>query len=187
MSRITFKAIVSDGDNWQRYQAKYGEQVTPHQVAEVEKMLRCGDPAYGFATYICLNCGETKRVAFSCKSRVCSSCGKVHADEWSQQLVGRLFNVSHRHITFTVADKLWPILEANPAWRKELFPAANEALQRAIRGTPGIVMVLHPYGKDLKVNYHLHVLVTEGGMNEAGVWQEQTYINYKTLRRHLAR
>jgi hypothetical protein len=59
------------------------------QVAEVKKMLHCGDPAYGFATYICLNCGETKRVAFSCKSRVCSSCGKVHADEWSRQLVGR--------------------------------------------------------------------------------------------------
>ena len=180
---ITFKAIVSDGDNWQRYQARYAGQVSSHQVAEVEKMLRCGDPAYGYATYICLACGETKRVGFSCKSRVCSSCGKVHADEWSQRLVGRLFNVTHRHITFTVADKLWPLLEANPEWRKALFAAANQALRRAIRGRPGIVMVLHPYGKDLKVNYHLHVLVTEGGLNERGEWQEQTYINYKTLRK----
>lgn len=146
-------------------------------------MLRCGDPAYGFATYICLHCGETKQVAFSCKSRVCSSCGKVHADEWSRQLVGRLFNVTHRHITFTVADKLWPLLEAHPGWRKVLFPSANAAIRRAIRNVPGIAMVMHPYGKDLKVNYHLHVLVTEGGLDEQRKWQEQTFINYKTLRK----
>lgn len=88
------KAIVSDGDNWQRYQAAYRGQVTAHEVAEVGKMPRCSDPAYGFATYICLHCGETKQEAFSCKSRVCSSCGKVHADEWSRQLTGRLFNPS---------------------------------------------------------------------------------------------
>ena len=78
MSReITFKAIVSDGDNWQRYQAAYQGQVMADQVVEVEKMLRCGDPEYGFATYICLHCGATKQVAFSCKSRVCSTCGKA--------------------------------------------------------------------------------------------------------------
>ncbi len=122
MSRgITFKEIVSDGDNWQRYQVAYQEQVTPHQVAEVEKMLHFGDPVFGFATYICLNCGETRRVTFSCKSRICSSCDKVHADEWSRQLVGRLFNITRRHITFTVAGKHWSLLEVHPVWRKVLF------------------------------------------------------------------
>ena len=64
-----------------------------------------------------------------------------------------------------------------------LFPAANVALRRAIKGVPGIVMVMHPYGKDLKVNYHLHVLVTEGGLDEQGQWREQVFINYKTLRK----
>lgn len=65
--------------------------------------------------------------------------------------MGRLFNVTHRHITFTVADKLWPLLEFQPAWRKVLFPAANAALRRAMKNVPGMVMVMHPYGKDLKV------------------------------------
>jgi hypothetical protein len=32
------------------------------------------------------------------------------------------------------------------------------------------------------VNYHLHVLVTEGGINEAGEWQKQEYVSYKGLR-----
>lgn len=179
----TFKAIVSDKDNWEKYQAAYAGQVIAHQIAEVEKMLGCGDPANGYATYICLNCGETKLVCFSCKSRVCSSCGKVHADEWAAQMSSRMFNVTHRHITFTVPADLWPKLEAYPAGRKALFGAANRTLRKVMEGEPGIVMVLHPYGKDLKVNYHVHVLVTEGGLNEAGEWVSQTFLKYTALRK----
>lgn len=179
----TFKAIVEDGDNWARYQEEYEGQVSPEQLAEMEKMLGCGDPAKGFATYICLNCGETKRVCFSCKSRVCSSCGKVHADEWAKEIASRLFNVVHRHITFTLPAELWPVLEKEPAWRKELFGAANRTLRKVMKSEPGIAMVLHPYGKDLKANYHLHVLVTEGGLNEAGEWEAQPFLNYAALRK----
>jgi len=179
----TVKDIVSDGDNWTRYQQTYAGQISAHQVAEVEKMLACGDPAHGYATYICLNCGETVRVCFSCKSRVCSRCGKVYADEWAQQLTSRMFNVTHRHITFTIPAELWSMLEAEPVWRKELFGAANRTLRQVLKAEPGIVMVLHPYGKDLKVNYHLHGLVTEGGLTEAGAWEDQPFLSYKALRK----
>jgi putative transposase/transposase-like zinc-binding protein len=177
------KDIIGDGDNWARYKQAYAGRVSEEQIAEVEKMLGCGDPSRGFATYICLKCGETVRVCFSCKSRVCSACGKVYADEWAQHLTSRLFNVTHRHITFTLPEALWPILEANPVWRKELFGAANRTLRKVLKAEPGIVMVLHPYGKDLKVNYHLHVLVTEGGMNADGVWETQSFLNYAALRK----
>lgn len=151
--KLSVKEIIQDQDNWPRYQESYAEQVTADQIAEVEKMLGCGDLTNGFATYICLSCGEQVKVAFSGKSRVCSSCGKVPADEWSKQLGARLFNVTHRHITFTVPSELWPHFEA------------------------------HPYGKNLKVNYHLPVLVTEGGLDEADSWHEQSYISYAGLRK----
>ncbi len=181
--QLTFKSIVQDKDNWRRYQSIYADRVTTDQIAEVEKMLGCGDPNNGFTTYICLKCGETEVVSFSCKSRVCASCGKVHADEWSKQLISQLFNVTHRHITFTVPAELWSILEAHSEWRKELFGAANETLRQIIKAEPGMVMVLHPYGKDLKVNFHLHVLVTEGGLNENEEWEEQGFLSYDTLRK----
>ncbi len=181
--QLTFKAIVQDKDNWDRYQKEYKDRVTAHQIAEVEKMLTCGNRENGFATYICLHCGERKQVGFSCKSRVCSSCGKVHADNWAQQLASRMINVTHRHITFTLPSELWSLLEETPEWRKELFGAANETLRQVIKPTPGIVMVLHPYGKDLKANFHLHVLVTEGGLKESGDWEEQSFLNYKSLRK----
>jgi hypothetical protein len=179
----TFKTIVSDGVNWARYQEKYAGQVSAHQVAEIAKMLGCGDPANGYATYICLTCGEMQQVCFSCKSRVCSRCGKGYADNWAQQLSNHLFKVIHRHITFTLPTELWSLLEANPDWRKLLFGAANRTLRKVLQAEPGIVMVLHPYGKDLKVNYHLHVLVTEGGLTDAGVWQDQAFLSYRGLRK----
>lgn len=159
------------------------DEVSLDQIAEVEKMLRCGDPGQGFATYICLACGEQVSVPFSCKSRVCSSCGKVHADEWSKRLVSRMFNVTHRHITFTVPSEMWPLLEKKAEWRKELFGAADGTIREVMRGEPGVVMVLHPCGKDMKANYHLHVLMTEGGLNEAGEWEKQEYVSYKGLRK----
>src|SRR5260370_37079329 len=140
MNELGVKSISSDGDNGAGYQQAYAGQVSADQIAEVEKMLGCGDAAQGYATYICLDCGETVRVCFSCKSRVCSSCGKVDADEWAQQLASRLLNVIHRHITFTVPDELWPLLEANPDWRKALFGAANRPLRKVLKAEPGIVM-----------------------------------------------
>lgn len=179
----TFKTIVEADDNWAKYQKAYANEVTPHQIQEVEKMLGCGDSKKGFATYMCLDCGSEKRISFSCKSRICSSCGKVHADEWSEQLSGRLWKITHRHMTFTLPSELWPLLEANESWRKELFGAAYATLEKVMDNQPGVVVTLHQYGKDLKVNYHVHVLVTEGGMTEAGFWRPQRYIDYKNLRR----
>jgi len=144
-SRWTFKRIVQDGDNWEQYQRVYAGQVTAHQIAEVEKMLGCRDPRNGFATYICLDCGEKVQVPFSCKSRVCSSCGKVHAEEWAEQLARRMFNVTHRHITFTVPDSLWSEFEEEAERRGVLFQAAGATLKKVMGVEPGIVVVLHPY------------------------------------------
>jgi DNA-directed RNA polymerase subunit RPC12/RpoP len=179
----TFKEIIQDSDNRERYQQEYAGQVTEHQVAEVEKMLGCREEENGFATYICMHCGAQVRVPFSCKSRVCSSCGKVHAEEWAKQLSSRMFNVVHRHITFTVPDLLWPEFEREASWRRILFQAVNATLRSVMGLECGVVAVLHPYGKDLKANYHVHVLVSEGGLDERERWRDKTYIHYESLRK----
>jgi len=82
----------------------------------------------------------------------------------------------------TIASELWPKLEENEASRQVLFEAADATLKEVMKCNPGIVVTLHPYGKDLKVNYHVHVLLTEGGMDEQGRWQAQSYISYEKLR-----
>lgn len=44
---------------------------------DVERMINCGDISKGHAVYTC-KYGEEKKVAFTCKSRFCSSCGKKY-------------------------------------------------------------------------------------------------------------
>jgi len=46
-----------------------------------------------------------------------------------------------------------------------------------------VICVLHPFGKGLKLNPHVHVLVTEGGLNRKGEWVPVTYFEYGALRR----
>ena len=67
-------------------------------------MLNCGSFSSGYSLYVCGNCGiEEKKVAFSCKSSFCLSCGKVYTDNWSLHLSEILHkDLSYRHIVLTV-------------------------------------------------------------------------------------
>jgi hypothetical protein len=48
---------------------------------------------------------------------------------------------------------------------------------------PGAICVLHLFGADLKLNLHVHVLVTEGGLDCRGEWVSVTFFEYGSLRR----
>ena len=49
--------------------------------------------------------------------------------------------------------------------------------------TPGFILTLHTFGRDLKWNPHIHCLITEGGMDEDSHYKVINYINYETLRK----
>lgn len=84
-----------------------------------------------------------------------------------------MFPVSHRHFVMSVPRDLWLYLKD---WnmRKVYMDAAIEAfndffskiLHRDI--TVGVIVVLHPFGKDMKDQPHLHLLITEGGFDAKG-------------------
>lgn len=46
---------------------------------------------------------------------------------------------------------------------------------------PGIVLVMHTFGRDLKWNPHVHTLCTQGAADRNGFWHNFTYIDYKYL------
>ena len=48
--------------------------------------------------------------------------------------------------------------------------------------TPGFILVLHTFGRDLKWNPHIHCLVSEGGIGSSGLWRAKTHFNYTFLR-----
>ena len=48
--------------------------------------------------------------------------------------------------------------------------------------TPGFICVLHTFGRDLKWNPHIHVLLSEGGCGNFTVWRPVKHFNYTLLR-----
>ena len=48
--------------------------------------------------------------------------------------------------------------------------------------TPGFIMVLHTFGRDLKWNPHIHCLISEGGYSDDGFWRPVHHFNYTYLR-----
>ena len=156
-------------------------------IDEVEKMLHCRDPEYGFLTYKCPKCGDTKIIPLACKSRICTRCGKAYTDEWADKLVSSLYGVSHRHMVFTIPEELRDVIDVDHGLFKAMMDAVSQTLKQLVasrRGAvPGVICVLHPFGKDLKLNPHVHVLVTEGGLNSLGEWVPVTFFEYSALRR----
>jgi hypothetical protein len=168
------------------FQERYPE-TSAHIIHEVEKMLKCGSPEGGFATYLCPECHHEIRIPFSCKSKLCSRCGKKHTDLWSQSVAQYLLNTDHRHIVLTVPEMLWEIFINNEPLQKDLLNTAAKVIKKVFsqKGplTIGLILVLHPFGDDLKSNFHVHAVVTAGGLSENNEWVKVDYIDYGFIRR----
>ena len=178
--RDLLRTIIAD--HWDALKPILGryvpDEVKSAVVSAVEKMLRCGTEANGFAQFRCPDCGALRIVAFKCKSRFCPDCGQSRAAEAAANAAGRLLNVGHRHLTFSVPCELRPLLYKNRNLLSVVAKAAAEATIHAV-GTrckahaplPGVMATVHTFGRDLGFHVHVHVLCTEGGVRSDEVWQ----------------
>ena len=102
-------------------------------------------------------------------------------------LAERMFDVPHRHITFTLPDVLRPYFLADRSLLNILFEVSAETYKTVIASTfkgslsPGIICVLHTFSRSSDWNPHVHCLATEGGLTNWGAWYKRPFINYKKL------
>ena len=111
-NNYTIAQILNDW--WNDFKFDNAGNIRPVVIENVAKVRNCGNGKLGFSTYACPRCGEKKIVAHTCKSRFCNSCGKVKNDEWIERAQTRLFNVSHKHLVFTVPSELWLLFRRQP-------------------------------------------------------------------------
>ncbi|EQB88360.1 hypothetical protein M918_24590 [Clostridium sp. BL8] len=152
-------------------------------------MMNCGSLNNGFIEFICEACGKTKRLGFTCKSRFCNSCGKVRVDNWTEDLIAKLINTPHRHMVFTIPKELREYFRADRRLLSLLPQCATEAISswylersKKEKFTPGIVAVIHTFGRDLKWNPHVHLLVTEGASGNITAWKKFNFMPFAMLR-----
>ena len=174
-------------DNWESYLKSHNTRVI--EKKEVEKMLSCKDDSRGGFWYYCRNCNEYRFVSFGCNSRLCSCCGKRYTDQWASILTERLEkNIFHRHLVFGIPDMLWKYFKEDRTLYKILMDIAYKTIKKTFSKInhrdviPGVIEVHHPFGKDLKYQPHVHMIVTEGGFDKKGNFiSSGNYISYNAL------
>jgi hypothetical protein len=92
---------------WQTFRRQHSVRIRPVVVQNIEeKVLKCRTGALGYGLLRC-KCGKEKRVPFTCKSRFCSSCGKVACDQWMEKVISwALPQMQYQHIVFTIPSEL---------------------------------------------------------------------------------
>jgi len=180
---IKIKFILDNESNWNGFM-NCNPLIRPVVQKEVEKAMGCGEESKGFSEYHCFNCDNSKFVPFTCKSRLCTSCGKKHADRWAIEVNKQFLNVIHRHMVFTVSDKLWHYMEEDRGSWKVMFDSVAQTLNEMFAKdvTPGILCVMHPFGRDMGFKPHVHVIVSEGGLNKRKQWVGMNFFSYEKLR-----
>lgn len=165
---ITLQFIFSS--YWALYCSWYKGQIRDAVYENVQKILSCRTPMLGCHMYQCEKCNALRLIPHTCKSRFCSSCGKVATDKWTDERLSDILPVSYHHLVFTIPWQLRAICLLNrKIMFNLLFKSASESLQSWTKEyggyIPGIYIVLHSFGSDIKFNPHFHVLITAGGLS----------------------
>ena len=159
------------------------------EMENIDKMIHCGDPSFGGAMYGCPHCGKLKFVPFRCHSRFCPTCGNKYTMDRTTSMSFKLVNVTHRHCVFTIDENLREFFLKDRSLLDCLFHSVNSVITRMFfkmnkskNFTPGFIMVLHTFGRDLKWNPHIHCLISDGGYSDDGFWRNVKHFDYTFLR-----
>ncbi|MEI7513641.1 MAG: transposase [bacterium] len=187
--KYTIKQIFKE--NWGWFYNKFKDRIRENVVLEVKKVLSCKDvDILGYSTYACSQCGHKHKVANTCKSRFCNSCGKVMTDKWIAKAQKSFLNVPYHHVIFSPPEELWLFFAYYRESLDFLFESTNKAVQEwcVKEGfVPGIVEVLHTFGSTLTFHPHIHMILSEGGIGADGnfdfsVWRDCGYFPHKVLK-----
>ena len=148
---------------WGKYKKWYSGKIRDVVNENVTKMLKCRTPMLGYHMYKCKKCDNVRLIPHSCKSRFCNSCGKIMTDKWTSERLTDVLQVDYHHLVFTVPWQLRSITLANPKIMINLmFKSVSEALQSWTKQyggyIPGIYVIVHTFGSDLKYHPHFHVI-----------------------------
>lgn len=144
-----------------------------HHWRIINALLACRTPALGCHRYRCQECGRTHFVTHSCRNRHCPLCQGRAAREWLARQEAALLPVPYFHLVFTLPHVLNPLIRQNQrALYTLLFTAACQSLlefgQNRLGVQLGVTAVLHTWSQTLLDHYHLHCIVTGGGLTADG-------------------
>lgn len=118
----------------------------------------------------CDTCGFEHPTYNSCRNRHCPKCQSLTQAKWLSKQTSELLPVGYFHLVFTLPHVLnGLILSHKKILFSLLFKAVSETLlefgRTPLKGTVGIIAVLHTWDQTLKDHFHLHCLIPAGALS----------------------
>jgi len=174
----------------------------PNSFNEFQKIIDCFNKDLGCNAYVCPKCGDVCFIGNTCKSRLCTSCGYKYKNARVEQILGHAIDCHHRQIVFTIDDLLRPYFY-DFKYMDLLFKAVQLTIDSVVHKSfkrnkngelvsydinknymIGFFSFLHTFGRDMKWNPHIHVLIAEEMFNKIhGTSKKLYYFNYDALSR----
>lgn len=177
------------------------DKYRPNAYKEIRKIIDCHNKDLGCSVFQCPSCKDFVFVGHTCKSRMCSSCGYKYKSQRVENILQTAYKCPHRQIVFTIPKELrkyffFPFQSRMDLLFKAVNMTINSILNESfqtlkdgnlkkylshIKWTSGFFAFLHTFGRDLKWNPHIHILIAEmklGNNNSYKVWN---YFDYKAL------
>lgn len=192
-------------DHWEKtytHNKDIVDMYRPNAPTEIQKVIDCYNKNLGSSVYECPHCHDIVFIGHTCKSRFCSSCGYKYKNDRVESVLQTAYNCNHRQIVFTIPEQLrkyffFPFEKRInllfKAVKKTIYSILNESYYKSkktgkvkkyvskTKYTPGFFAFLHTFGRDLKWNPHIHILIAEiklGNNNSCIPWK---FFDYDAL------
>ena len=144
-----------------------------HHWKALRAILACRTAALGGHLYQCRHCGAEHFVPHSCRNRHCPTCQGANSADWLAKQAEVLLPIAYFHLVFTLPHELNPLIQQNQAALYDLlFATASATLlefgRNHLQAQIGVTAVLHTWSQTLLDHYHLHCIVTGGGLRLDG-------------------
>lgn len=144
-----------------------------HHWKVLRALCACHTEGLGGHLYRCQNCGQEHFAPNGCGNRHCPSCQKLQSARWLDRQMELVLPIPYFHVVFTLPHSLNPLIQHNQKGLYDLlFASASATLlefgRNNLRATLGITAVLHTWSQNLLGHYHLHCVVTGGGLSLEG-------------------
>ena len=173
----------------------------PNASIEIQKIIDCYNKNLGYSLYECPSCHDIVFIGHTCKSRLCSSCGYKYKNDRVENILQTAYNCQHRQIVFTIPQLLrkyffFPfenrINILFKAVRDTIYSILNDSFKKNKKGvlkkytskikySPGFFAFLHTFGRDLKWNPHIHILIAEIKLGNNNSCIDWNFFDYDAL------
>lgn len=183
---------------WDKYCEQPTEFIFPEQYKAVNAIRVCRTEVLGVDYYSCPDCGDVSEVRHSCKNRFCPTCSWKDTVRWAEEIKSKMLNIPHRHCVFTLPHRLNKLIKNNKKTMLNILPRISADIFKSWFKSKydvkiGVISVIHTFGEKKNDHYHVHMIVSWGGIhNKTGELiefkgKEKEYISYNHLKKEFRR